>query len=174
MAKHNRKKLFIDFKVQGSLILRGVSYWAFCLLAITMMLFFWKVLTGPSKLFSTHAEELWRNLGPAFFAATLMLPIVLFDMLRLSHRFAGPIYRIRGAMQRLARGETVAPIHLRDGDFWQDFADEFNVLAAKVEARKKPCGKAAGGGSPACATAAPQSIALETETELTPAATSSV
>lgn len=172
MAKHNRKKLFIDFRVQGSLILRGVAYWAFCLLAVTMMLFFWKVLTDPSKLFSAHAEELWGNLGPAFIAATLMLPIVLFDMLRLSHRFAGPIYRIRGDMQRLSRGETVAPIHLRDGDFWQDFADEFNVLAAQVEARRKPCAKANGGESPACATAAPRSVALETGAELTPAATS--
>jgi hypothetical protein len=36
-------------------------------------------------------------------------------------------------MRELARGEHVEPIHFRDNDFWHDFAEEFNAVAARVQ-----------------------------------------
>jgi hypothetical protein len=32
----------------------------------------------------------------------------------------------------LARGEEVAPLEFREGDFWQDFAREFNAVASRL------------------------------------------
>jgi hypothetical protein len=36
-------------------------------------------------------------------------------------------------MRALARGEHVEPIEFRRGDFWKEFADEFNAVAARVQ-----------------------------------------
>ena len=38
------------------------------------------------------------------------------------------------AMKALAEGEEVSPIHFRDGDFWQELAEDFNRIVKRVEA----------------------------------------
>ncbi len=128
-----RKQLLVDPKVQGALVLRAVFYWFVCLLTISMMLLCWRIVTGPARMFYTHFDDMWFHFGPAVVASTLLLPLVILDMLRLSNRFVGPLFRLRRAMRALARGETVEPIEFRGGDFWQDVAEEFNAVAARVQ-----------------------------------------
>ena len=64
------------------------------------------------------------------------LPMVVADVIRVSNRFAGPLVRLRRSMRALARGEHVEPIHFRKGDFWQEFAEEFNAVAARVQGER--------------------------------------
>jgi signal transduction histidine kinase len=132
--QHKRSQIFVDSRVQGALMLRAVLYWAFCLLTMTIMILVWRTLTGPSRMFYTHFDDMWHQFGPAVIASILLLPIVVIDSIRLSNRFAGPMLRLRRAMRNLAAGEHVPPVHFRDADYWQEFADEFNTLAARVEA----------------------------------------
>ena len=131
--KKSRKQLFVDRKVQGALIGRAVFYWAFCILSITLMLLCWRVSTGPARMFYTHFTDMRVAFGPALVASFLLLPLVILDLVRLSNRFVGPMVRLRHSMRALARGEHVEPIHFRDGDFWQEFADEFNQVAQKIQ-----------------------------------------
>ena len=128
-----RQKFFVDAKVQGALVWRVIAYWAFCLLTITLMILCWRILTGPARMFYTHFDDMWFHLGPALVASLLLLPLVVFDVVRLSNRFAGPLIRMRRAMRALAKGEAPRPIKFRDGDYWQDFADDFNLVAAAVQ-----------------------------------------
>ena len=113
-------------------MLRVAIYWVFCLLALSLMLLCWRILTGPARLFYTHFDDMWYFYGSALVASILLLPIVLVDIVRLSNRFAGPLVRLRRSMRALARGEEVQPIHFRGQDFWQEFADEFNAIAARL------------------------------------------
>lgn len=131
-AKAQRKKLFVDPKVQGALVLRGVVYWLFALLAITLLLLCWRVWAVPGRPFAFHFDHLWFFYAPALFASLLLLPVVLMDIIKLSSRFVGPLVRLRNGMRALARGERVAPIRFRKGDFWQEFAQEFNAVAARL------------------------------------------
>ena len=128
-----RKQLFVDPKVQGALVLRTVSYWGLCILTAVLMLLCWRILTGPARMFYTHFNDMWFHFGPALIASTLLLPLVIVDIIRMSNRFAGPMLRIRRSMRALARGEHVEPIRFRDGDYWQGLADEFNALVARVQ-----------------------------------------
>jgi hypothetical protein len=130
--QHVRKQLFVDAKVQGALVLRVAVYWGFCLLTLALTLLCWRILTGPARIFYTHFDDIWYYYGSACVASLLLLPIVLFDIVRLSNRFAGPLVRLRRSMRALARGEEVQPIHFRGSDFWQEFADEFNAIAARL------------------------------------------
>ena len=127
-----RRQYFVDSKVQGALVLRVFLYWFICLITITLMLLCWSVIRTP-RMFYTHFDDLWFQYGPALIASFVLLPMVMVDIVKLSNRFAGPLVRLRRSMRALARGEQVQPIHFREGDFWQEFADEFNAIAARME-----------------------------------------
>jgi hypothetical protein len=129
----HRKQLFVDPKVQGALLLRTVGYWFFCLLTMALTLLLWRLFTGPARLFYFHFDDMLFWYGPAAVASLLVLPLVIVDCVRLSNRFAGPLYRLRRELRRLAAGETVRPIHFREGDFWLEFADEFNAVAKRMD-----------------------------------------
>jgi hypothetical protein len=129
----HRKQLFVDPKVQGALLLRTIGYWFFCLLTMALSLLLWRLFTGPARLFYLHFDDMLYWYGPAAVASLLVLPLVVIDCVRLSNRFAGPLYRLRRELRRLAAGEKVTPIHFRDGDFWLEFADEFNAVAKRMQ-----------------------------------------
>jgi hypothetical protein len=131
--KRLRKHLFVDPKIQGTLMARVVFYWIVCLLGITLMLLCWRIVTGPPRMFATHLDEMWLNYGPAVIASFLLLPLVIMDVLRLSNRFVGPLLRLRRSMRQLGRGEEVEPIEFRETDFWPEFADEFNAIRLRLQ-----------------------------------------
>ncbi len=131
MARNKRKKLFVDRKVQGTLLLRVVLYWIYCLAAVILLVACWSVITDkPSS-----SNELFRRLAvhyaPGILASFLLLPIVLWDFLRVSNRFAGPMVRVRWTLQKIAEGEDVKPLSFREGDFWQEFSEDFNAAMLK-------------------------------------------
>ena len=142
MSHHGfiRSRLFVDWKVQGTLIGRAVLYWLVCLTAITLWLLCWQVLSGPIRPFRAHFAELWAHFAPAFVASLLLVPLVIFDVVRMSNRFAGPMLRLRRSMRDLAAGLPVEPLRFRRDDFWREFADEFNAVAAQVQRRKPETG----------------------------------
>jgi len=139
MLSTKRRRYFVDRGVQGTLMLRAALYWGCCLLIVTLVLLTWQIVTGPSRIFYTQFDNLWFRYGPALVVSLCLLPLVLVDVVRLSNRFAGPAYRLRRAMRQLAHGEKVQPITFRQGDFWKEFADDFNRIAARLEKAQQQC-----------------------------------
>jgi HAMP domain-containing protein len=132
-----RKRLITDIQVQGALIVRVVIYWMLCLTAIGTLLFLWQMVVRPLSPIDQQVRELWGLYRPAAVVSLLLLPIVVLDMLRLTNRFAGPLFRLRRAMRDLSQGKAVAPIQFRKGDFWQEFAGDFNAIAARMQKSKE-------------------------------------
>ncbi len=133
MNRTKRRQLFVDQKVQGALVLRAALYWVCSLVTMTLILISWRMLTGPARAIHTHLDDLWYQYAPAVVVSLVLLPIIVYDSVRMSNRFAGPMYRLRRCLRQLAAGERIQPIHFREGDFWHDFADDFNQLLARVE-----------------------------------------
>ena len=132
MPQDRRYRFFIDREVQGPIIAIVSIYWGYCLLSVSLMLTIWTMFVDrPSSSFAL-LESTWNRGGPALIGSILLLPIVLFDCVRASHRIVGPALRLRNSMKKLAKGESVPPIRLRDGDHWVEFADEFNRLSEQV------------------------------------------
>jgi hypothetical protein len=132
MANFRRKRLYIDPKIQGTLLVRTTVYWLLCLLTASSVLAVWMTITGPARPLRHPFHDFWNEFGPAFIFAMLMLPVALFDLLRLSNKMAGPIYRLRNELRKLAMGEPARPIELRSGDFGTDLAQEFNAVLRRV------------------------------------------
>jgi hypothetical protein len=135
--KKLRKRFFVDPTIQGSLVVRVVMYWMFCLMTIVMMLFCWRVVSGPIAPFWTHFADIWQFYGPALIASFLLLPLVAVDIVKMSNRFVGPLMRLRRSMRALARGEEIEPLEFRDNDYWQEFAGEFNEVLKLVQKQKR-------------------------------------
>jgi len=129
--RSQRRRLFIDFPVQGTLLVRAVLFWMVTVIAQAIMVLFFTVMTSDS-IADLSGQQTWWFLQLNLLASALLLPAILLDLLRLSHRWVGPIFRLRASLQALNRGEPVEPIAFRDGDFWQELAKEFSQAAEEL------------------------------------------
>ncbi|HEV2968402.1 MAG TPA: hypothetical protein VGY55_00345 [Pirellulales bacterium] len=127
-----RRKLFVDPKVQAAFLARIFVYWFLCLVASGIVLALRMFLVGPLNVVLHPLAEFWSQFGPAVCVSALMLPILMFDCLRLTNRLAGPMYRVRCEMRALAMGNPANSVHLRSGDFWTEFAEEYNAVRQRI------------------------------------------
>ena len=128
--KKLRKRLFVDHGVQGALVARVAMYWVFCMISVGFI----RAIVSAA-LRATHVEVgVWSlPFLPEVLASLFFVPIVVHDILKTSNRFVGPVFRLRRCMNELAQGNEVAPLHFRDGDLWQDVANDFNGVLARLE-----------------------------------------
>jgi hypothetical protein len=121
-------------------VLRLVGYWLgtviVCLLLAMVLGWFADPLASSEQ---NWQRQSWLA-GSLLVATLLMLPIGVLHLIRFTHRFAGPIIRLRNVLNDLADGKPVPELRFRKGDYWHDLADAFNRVRAT---------RAAGEGHPA-------------------------
>ena len=134
--RNQRRRHFIDKTVQGMLIGRIMVHWLTFLLSSFVILYVWQFLLSgdPQRPFSPHMREVAESFVPVAVVFICLLPASIWDTVKFSHRFVGPIYRLRKSMQGIAGGEPLRPVKLRQGDFWKGTADDFNAMIRRIEA----------------------------------------
>jgi hypothetical protein len=60
------------------------------------------------------------------------LPLIIFDIVKLSHRFAGPIYRLKKFLDSVDTGKEKGQLWFRDGDFWSELVDPINHIVGRM------------------------------------------
>ena len=136
MAGYKRRKFLVDYDVQGALAARTAFYWIGCTAMTIGVAALLKLVSGRTGLQTPYAD-LWGLCRPIAIASLLLMPVIVYDMVQLSNRMAGPIMRLRRAMRQLAQGDPVDTLSFRDNDFWREMAGEFNALAAELQDRRK-------------------------------------
>ena len=134
MPERRQQWSLIDREIQTALLVRVTSYWLFCLVTIGAMLVFGNAAFGPPRGGLGVLADVIERYSPAMVASLAILPIVLIDALRLSHRFVGPVARVRDGLRQLAEGKRPEQLKVRDGDFLAEMASEFNRAAEQIEA----------------------------------------
>src|SRR4051812_17006744 len=114
-----RKKRFIDSNVQGALARRIIFHWLVFVLVSSVIAFVLQALSDPFRPISSHLKELWWSQGPFLLVMLFLLPVFVMDAIKLSHRFAGPIFNLRRTIRRVAQGEKPRRLKFRRHDFWQ-------------------------------------------------------
>jgi hypothetical protein len=122
----------VDTKVQGNLCFRVALYWLCCQLSVGLMLGCFLALKEQPASSTEWLYRIWTEYGQAMAASLLVLPLILIDCLVISSRFAGPMVCLRRAMKQLADGQPVSPVSFRTGDYWTEFAHEFNRILART------------------------------------------
>lgn len=131
-----RSRTLVDTEVQGSLIRRVTLHWVVFFLCNTIALTFWiRLFEQPDADWGQTFGDTIRRFLPFFVITVALIPAFVWDTLKLSHRFAGPITRLRNTLVDLKEGRAVAPLKFRDSDFWQEIASNFNdVMRLRGEA----------------------------------------
>lgn len=140
-----RKKRFVSGAIQGRLLLRMGVYWILYHIILWHALFIFRYVeyrvesttTGAYKPIGELYHQFTLDYYPIIFCAVFALPIVLVDLMNLTHRIAGPLLRFQHALQALAAGEEVQKVGLRKGDLLVEFQGEFNKYLDFVNQQKK-------------------------------------
>lgn len=141
--EERRKKLLVDRKIQ----LRYMR-------TIVVLLIFFAVAIGISNYFLTsivlrasqlvpnaekYLHQLFKGIAYLVIIETIVFVIVAAIIsIFTSHRFAGPISRIREAMNAVRAGNLGYRIKIRKGDDLTDVVDEFNKMLDGIQGKNKP------------------------------------
>lgn len=71
--------------------------------------------------------------GFAYKIAIYLLLVIIISAI-LSHKMAGPVYRIEQTCKDIAKGDFSQRVRLRQGDQFTELQDEFNKMMDRVEA----------------------------------------
>jgi hypothetical protein len=132
-VKNQRKKFWID-RFQTLLFVRIAVYCLLYQVAVWLLLVVW----GQSNAaFAAVVGEtpLGNSLVRGLLVLLLLAPILTCDVIKFAHRLVGPMYRFRKTIQAIAADEPVELVRLRDGDFLQEFRDDFNEMLKVLEAK---------------------------------------
>lgn len=125
-----RRKHYVDGVVQGTIMLRIVAHWFLFVIVTGTFVFCIEVLSSDmpdaiSGLLPRHATTI--------LVVLVLSPIFMYDLCLLTHRFAGPMVRLKRAMRDLADGREVRHIHFRDRDFCKQLATDFNRVVDRFQ-----------------------------------------
>lgn len=133
MARPRRKKQFIDAYVQGALARRIIVHWVVFLMVSALAAFVLQVLSNPFRPILSHAQDVWWTHGPFLLVMIFLLPVFVVDSIKLSHRFAGPIFALRRALREIVQGKPPRKLKFRRHDFWHELAEDYNAMLLRLQ-----------------------------------------
>lgn len=122
-VKFHKRQLVINKEVQ----------WAIISYSITLSI---AVLSGYHVLQSLSQDDPEHSNIVAYGLIFVFFTAIIFYGLYLTNRIAGPIYKLKIHMEKLAEGQEVEDIAFRKNDYFKELAELFNKLN-KVNKTKK-------------------------------------
>jgi hypothetical protein len=132
MSRPQRRQKYIDSQVQGALARRIIFHWLVFISVAAVAALLLQVLSDPFQPAGKHVENLWYTHGPFLVVLVFLLPVFVVDTIKISHRFAGPVFSLRRAMREVADGQAPRKLKFRDGDFWHGLAEDYNALVTRL------------------------------------------
>lgn len=133
---NQRHKYLVDREVQGGLLGKAAGYWMLSLAVVgSLNVVGWIFVAPGVDALVRIREQIPSFVGilvVALVSSMVVLPVVLYDLVKYSNRFAGPIHRLQRSLQAVANGDQVAPLSFRDDDYWQELAEHFNRVVARL------------------------------------------
>jgi methyl-accepting chemotaxis protein len=143
-ARYARSRYWILPSIQGRFIawLVAVSAVVATTVSLALLLLVWMPLSHHLAWSNVNVqpEELMGNMVRSVLLTTAIL-IVFFGLVALaagifvSHKVAGPLYRISMVAGQVGQGQMDKRIELRRGDYVRELADKLNSMLDQVENR---------------------------------------
>lgn len=148
---NRRKQEFVNARVQGRIVARVASYWLLGLFVLLNGLFVFRYallrITASEELVQPSMRgmygQFWLDYSPFVISALLILPVLMLEFVRLTHRVVGPLVRVQAALQGLMDGEQVRQVKFRDNDLLNEFEARFNEFLAYYDRQRHAGGCAA-------------------------------
>jgi hypothetical protein len=140
IPKFKRRRLWVDRPFQVRLLVRMAFYFIAYIVVVLHVGFAFEVMGylgtngSPKGLDELYLEFITRQ-NTLLITLLLVAPIMLYDLLKFSHRIAGPLFRCRKLMQEMAEGKTVEEFTPRKRDLMREFLMAFNELIREWNSR---------------------------------------
>ena len=128
----SRQQVWVDRSVQGVLVGRVILYWVAALLYVGIGSACYQYNQNPDWTLAKHGQVLFGQIWPWLPTAIFLLPLAIYDVIRLSNLFAGPVYRMRKHFVALRNDIACAPFTIREDDYWRDLAAPINDMQAEI------------------------------------------
>lgn len=138
MQLQRRSSEFIDPEVQGALAKRIAVHWLLYVGVATLLVIGLKWMTNPLTPLWDHVLDAWWTYGALLIVMLCLVPVFVYDAVKLSNRFAGPMLRLRRSLRTLAEGARPEELRLRDDDFWQEAAADLNRAVDRLMPAERP------------------------------------
>jgi hypothetical protein len=141
MARHRlRLKKLINWSVQGPIVTRLLSHFAaYNAATLLLLIILQAVRTSVNAISGVQPAgpepTLWQQAAPVTICMVLMLPFMVWDLMRLTNRVAGPLYRFEAIMAEYVKTGVLRTATLRQGDLLMDFETRFNEFAEAMHQR---------------------------------------
>lgn len=141
-----RRCLMSHPEIQVPLLARTALYWMLYHAVLWMAMFLYRyaenraaVMGGaPPRSFSDLYGQFLREHASLWVCAIVILPVVLWDLLKFTHRLVGPLVRFQRTLERLIAGEDVEAVRLRQGDLLFELQSTFNQYLASLRSPQAP------------------------------------
>ena len=129
-----RNRIYVNKQVQGRLSVRMGIYWGIYHIALWQSLFIYRYFQYRLSAFEGGELLTFRELHSRFVAeyspmlvcALILLPIFVWDLIKMTHRVVGPLVRFDSTLRALQAGKDVKSVQLRKGDMLIEFQATFN------------------------------------------------
>ena len=132
-----RKRFFVHSGIQGALVLRLMAQWGLFVCATCAVSLALQVLLDPLAPNVERMQQLRISLGSFLLVSLGLVPIFVRDAIRFSHRFVGPILRLQSELRKVDNVGELRNFNLRDKDFWQDMAEDYNDFVDRLKASER-------------------------------------
>ena len=81
----------------------------------------------------------WFRFMPFATACAVLIPLIIWDIFRITNRLAGPLYRFGEVMSEFEATGILPEAKLRDNDLLDHFCTSFNRFVATMHERYPEC-----------------------------------
>lgn len=124
--------LILDKRVQTTLAVRASLYWIACVTYFAVVLFFTQIMYNPKVALGDHIRSYLLDMIQWVPAILLLLPLVIYDMLRVSQRILVPVEEVRQGLSVLATGKVPDPIPCSEEEFNHSLMQTYNEIRDSV------------------------------------------
>jgi hypothetical protein len=138
-SEFKRRRLLVDPGFQLRLLLRTGLHLVGSVIVVLHVAFLFEMMMqflqpgGPRSFLDSYVG-FFRRHQFILLGLLLLLPFILYDVLKFSHRLAGPLFRCRRTMQEMALGKPVDEFHPRKHDLMRELFQAFNDLIRRWNA----------------------------------------
>lgn len=124
-----RTKALVDPEVQGGILRKIAIHWVLFFICNAIALMIWiRLFEQPDADWGQTFGDTLRRFLPFFIITMALIPAFVWDTLKLTNRFAGPISRLRSALADASAGRATPPLQFRTNDYWKEIAQNFNSV----------------------------------------------
>lgn len=127
-----RQQVWVDRSVQGVLVGRVILYWGCAMLYVGISSICFQYNQNPEWTFAKHVQVLYDQVWPWLPSAVFLLPLAIYDVVRMSNLFAGPVFHLRKHFAAMRQDIACAPLVFREDDYWRDLAEPINDMQAEL------------------------------------------